>query len=99
MHSELVKLKKGGLYRGTYPYCFNMGIPPPGVFTHYCRLFGFSVLSTNVLVELRTQWIERSLVHFPDRVLCSVLDQDTLSPNSTGGVGRVGSVSTSLKNC
>ena len=23
------KTQKGGLYRGTYPYCFNMGIPPP----------------------------------------------------------------------
>ena len=21
----------GGLYRGTYPYCFNMGVPPPGI--------------------------------------------------------------------
>ena len=23
------KTKKGGLYRGTY--CFNMGVPPPGI--------------------------------------------------------------------
>ena len=22
------KSKKGGLYHGTYPYCFNMGVPP-----------------------------------------------------------------------
>ena len=25
------KTKKAGLYRDTYPYCFNMGVPPPGV--------------------------------------------------------------------
>ena len=25
------KTKKGGIYRGTYPYCFHMGVtPPPG---------------------------------------------------------------------
>ena len=23
------KTKKGGFYRSTYPYCFNMGVPPP----------------------------------------------------------------------
>ena len=25
------KLKRG-LYRGTYPYCFNMGVPTPGFY-------------------------------------------------------------------
>ena len=25
------KFRKGGLYRATYPYCFNMGVPPPGL--------------------------------------------------------------------
>ena len=30
LHSELIKLKKGGLYHGTYPYCFNMGVHPLG---------------------------------------------------------------------
>ena len=23
--------RKSGTYRGTYPYCFNMGVSPPGV--------------------------------------------------------------------
>ena len=35
VHSERIELKKGGggLYRGTYLYCFNiiMGVPPPGL--------------------------------------------------------------------
>ena len=31
MHSELIKLRKGGLYRGTYSYCFDMGVPPSGI--------------------------------------------------------------------
>ena len=42
MHSELIKKKKGGgvlKYRGTYPCCFNMGVPPPWTIYIYSYIF------------------------------------------------------------
>ena len=41
--------KRGWRYRGTYPYCFKMGVPPSGEIHKHCNTFFlfllFSVLS------------------------------------------------------
>ena len=36
----------GGLYRGAYPYCFNMGVPPPG----NCPRCGVQLIVISALV-------------------------------------------------